>query len=97
VGKAIPPLSRYYDEGDKIIFGTAEQWGPWEPPTAGAWVHRKVLNEYLYRSQKDERLFKLGRTGKGILTSCEDSIMMRGSQDWSEKCLRSRSCTDTPS
>jgi glycosyltransferase involved in cell wall biosynthesis len=66
------------DEGDKVIFGAGEHWGPWEPAGAGAWVHRKVLNEYVLRSKEDERLFKLGRTGKGNLASCDDSIMMRG-------------------
>jgi len=69
------------DEGDTVILGTGEQWGPWEPPTAGAWTHRKVLNEYSRRSQQDERLFKLGREGKQNLASCEDSILMRGSRD----------------
>lgn len=68
------------DEGGTMICGTGEQWGPWEPPGAGAWLHRKVLNEYLHRSQNDKRLFKLGRTGKGNLASCDDSIMMRGSK-----------------
>ena len=69
------------DEGAAVIFGTGEQWGPWEPPGAGAWVHRKVLDEYLCRSQKDERLCTLGRTGKGNLASCDDSMMMRGSSN----------------
>jgi glycosyltransferase involved in cell wall biosynthesis len=77
--KPFLPYLGIKDEGDMEIIGNGDQWGPWEPPGAGAWVHRKVLNEYLHRSQKDERLFKLGRTGTGNLASCDDSIMMRGS------------------
>lgn len=69
------------DAGDAIIFGTGEQWGPWEPAGAGAWVHRKVLKEYVRHSQKDGRLFRLGRIGRGNLASCDDSIMMRGAHN----------------
>lgn len=78
--KCFLPYLGIKDEGNAVIFGTGEQWGPWEPAGAGAWVHRKVLDEYRRLSQVDGRLFKLGRTGKGNLASCDDSIMMRGSR-----------------
>lgn len=74
------PFLGIKDEGDMEIFGTGERWGPWEPPTAGAWVHRKVLNEYSRRARQDQSLFRLGRGGKQNLSSCEDSILMRGSR-----------------
>ena len=73
------PFLAIKDEGDEPLFATGDQWGPWEPPTAGAWVHRKVLNEYLCRSENDHRIYRLGRVGRENLNSCEDSIMMRGS------------------
>ena len=80
-GWVIPflPFLAIKDEGDEPLFATGERWGPWEPPTAGAWVHRKVLDEYLFRSETDRRIYKLGRVGRDNLNSCEDSIMMRSS------------------
>jgi len=66
------------DVGDETLIEFSKQWGHWEPPGAGAWVHRKVLNEYLHRSKKHELLFELGRTGTRSLASADDSIMMRG-------------------
>ena len=66
------------DAGDETLIEFSKQWGPWEPPGAGAWVHRKVLNEYLHRLKKDELLYELGRTGSKSLASSDDSIMMLG-------------------
>lgn len=76
--KPFLPYLGIKDEGDKTLIKYSDQWGPWEPPGAGAWVHRKVLNEYLRRSMMDERLFELGRTGTRSLASSDDSIMMLG-------------------
>lgn len=62
--------------GEERIECLSEKWGPWEPPTAGAFVHRDVLQEYLRRSTKLKDFFLVGeRPGK--LLRCEDSIIMR--------------------
>jgi glycosyltransferase involved in cell wall biosynthesis len=64
------------DCGEERIERLSEEWGLWEPPTAGAFVHRDVLQEYLRRSSESEDFFLLGeRPGK--LLRCEDSIIMR--------------------
>lgn len=65
------------DFGEERIERFSAEWGPWEPPTAGAFVHRDVLQEYLRRSTSSENFFRLGRQG-GKLLSCEDSLIMRG-------------------
>jgi glycosyltransferase involved in cell wall biosynthesis len=65
------------DFGEQRVECLSNHWGPWEPPTAGAFVHRDVLREYLRRANASEHFFRLGRTA-GKLLSCEDSILMRG-------------------
>lgn len=72
------PFLGIKDAGDESLIELSKQWGPWEPPGAGAWVHRKVLNEYLHRSKQNELLYELGRTGTKNLASSDDSIMMLG-------------------
>ena len=79
-----PPWARPFlpwlgikDFGEERIERLSDEWGPWEPPTAGAFVHRDVLNEYLRRSSVSEDFFRLGRNAKKLL-SCEDSLLMRG-------------------
>ncbi|MBL8571956.1 MAG: glycosyltransferase family 2 protein [Phreatobacter sp.] len=66
------------DYGDDVIVGDKDEWGPWEPAGAGAWVHRRVLDAYKAQSLQNENFFKLGRTGHNNLASCDDSILMRG-------------------
>lgn len=65
------------DFGDQRLERISKHWGPWEPPTAGAFVHRDVLREYLRRADASENFFRLGRAA-GKLFSCEDSMLMRG-------------------
>lgn len=65
------------DAGDEVLTGSSDEWGLWEPPGAGAFVRREVVDEFRRRFGADPRLFRLGRTGKRILASCEDSLMMR--------------------
>jgi glycosyltransferase involved in cell wall biosynthesis len=72
------PYLAVIDHGAADIIATREGWGPWEPPCAGAWVHRSVLAEFTRRLARDPRGFALGRRGKRGLGSCEDSLMMRG-------------------
>lgn len=71
------PFLGIKDFGDQRSERISEHWGLWEPPTAGAFVHRDVLQEYIRRASASENFFRLGRTA-GKLFSCEDSILMRG-------------------
>jgi glycosyltransferase involved in cell wall biosynthesis len=66
------------DHGDEPIVKTANHWGPWEPPTAGAFVHRSLLNLYLRKAATHPEVHTLGRKGTSSLASCEDSLIMRG-------------------
>jgi glycosyltransferase involved in cell wall biosynthesis len=66
------------DVGDDVIAGAADVWDVWEPPTAGAFVRRDLLEAYRSRVEEDERILQLGRKGRDGLASCEDSLMMRG-------------------
>ena len=66
------------DLGDELMVEQVDQWTEAEPAGAGAWVHRKVMDEYIRRSEEDVSFFKLGRTGTSGLASCDDSMMMRG-------------------
>lgn len=76
--KPFLPYLAIKEIGDEPIFGKSAAWGPWEPPTAGAFIKRPILNQYKQRAENDGNLFKLGRTGKKNLSSCEDSLIMRG-------------------
>jgi len=75
--KPFLPYLGIKDFGEERIERLSEEWGPWEPPTAGAFVHRDVLQEYLRRSTKSDNFFRLGETA-GKLRRCEDSMLMRG-------------------
>jgi len=67
------------DAGDEtVINDSVDGWGIWEPPGAGSWVHREVLNEYMRRAETDRRGLNLGRRGHSGLASCDDSLLMRG-------------------
>lgn len=76
--KPFLPYLAIKDIGQESLFGKSTSWGAWEPPTAGAFIKRSVLALYKQRADSDENLFKLGRTGKKNLSSCEDSLIMRG-------------------
>jgi hypothetical protein len=65
------------DFGDAPIVERLRAWGPAEPPGAGAWVRRTVVNAYLAVAAKEEGFFRLGRVGASDLASCDDSCMMR--------------------
>ncbi len=72
------PFIGIRDPGNELMIEQVDRWTDAEPAGAGAWVHRKVMDEYIRRSEADESFFKLGRTGTNGLASCDDSIMMRG-------------------
>jgi hypothetical protein len=65
------------DLGNAAIAGIADHWGPWEPPTAGAFVRRRLAEAYVECIERDPSALDLGRVGPGGLGSCEDSLMMR--------------------
>jgi glycosyltransferase involved in cell wall biosynthesis len=76
---AVPflPYLAIRDAGDRVIKGISEDWGEWEPPTAGAFVRRNVAEAYRNRVAGEPRVLALGRRGGNGLASCEDSLMMR--------------------
>lgn len=66
------------DYGDEPIINVdQDSWGEWEPAGAGAVVHRSLLDRYVRWSQESPDFFKLGRSGRWGLASCDDSLMMR--------------------
>lgn len=80
-GKWLIPFLPYVgikDVGNTLLIERADYWTEAEPPGAGAWVHRKVLDVYLRKSETEEAFFNLGRVGSRGLASCDDSMMMRG-------------------
>jgi glycosyltransferase involved in cell wall biosynthesis len=65
------------DYGDQAIVRLSSRWGPWEPPGAGAWVHRQVVRSYLERRAGHPEIGRLGRRGHSVLASCDDSLLMQ--------------------
>jgi len=84
--KPFVPYLAIKDYGDEAITDKTDYWGPWEPPGAGSFVKRPVLDLYKTRAQRNELFFKLGRTGANSVASCEDSLMMRGAVQLSLFC-----------
>lgn len=77
----IDPLLPYLaikDCGEEVITNCADEWGNWEPPTAGAAVRRPVLDLYVNYLKTAKQSTRLGRKGSKGLLSAEDSLMMRG-------------------
>ncbi|HET6413013.1 MAG TPA: glycosyltransferase [Anaeromyxobacter sp.] len=65
------------DAGDSVLESTSDNWGPWEPPGAGLFVRREVLQAYADRVSRDPRGLLLGRRGNKVLSSCDDSFLVR--------------------
>lgn len=79
--KWVMPLLPYLairDYGDSEITRIADHWGPWEPATAGAFVHRSILELYQSRLSTESLTHALGRKGRKSLNSGEDSLLMHG-------------------
>ncbi len=73
------PFLAIRDFGDEPISRcAADEWGPWEPATAGAFVCRRLLLRYLDQIHSNEDTHILGRKGRRSLLSGEDSLLMRG-------------------
>jgi glycosyltransferase involved in cell wall biosynthesis len=64
------------DLGETILSGVTHSWRNFEPPTAGAFVSRAVLNKFREILAKNADGFLLGRVGLRSLNSCEDGLMM---------------------
>jgi len=73
------PYLAIKDIGDAPLVGKSATWESWEPPTAGAFIKRSVLDLYEQRAARDPNIFKLGRSGSRNLSSCEDALIMSGS------------------
>jgi glycosyltransferase involved in cell wall biosynthesis len=72
------PYLAIKDNGDQPITNCVDEWGPWEPPGAGAVVRRPLLELFQKRLKENPQLGRLGRRGSRGLFSSEDSLMMRG-------------------
>jgi glycosyltransferase involved in cell wall biosynthesis len=65
------------DIGDEILLGISQNYEKWEPPTAGAFVCRPLVEKYIEQANNRKEIFRLGRQGRMNLSSCEDSLIMR--------------------
>jgi hypothetical protein len=72
------PFLAIKDLGDEAMTSLADEWRRCEPPTAGAFVRRPVLNRYLATMRTSQLASCLGRKGRNGLRSGEDMLMMRG-------------------
>ena len=72
------PFLAIKDLGDEAVTSLADEWRHCEPPTAGAFVRRPVLNRYLSIMRVNQMAPSLGRKGHRGLRSGEDALMMRG-------------------
>jgi len=75
------PLLRFLaikDLGNDAMTSLADEWRRCEPPTAGAFVRRPVLNRYVAAMRASQLAPSLGRKGHNGLRSGEDALMMRG-------------------
>lgn len=70
------PYLAIKDIGDEPLAGIADGWREWEPPGAGVFVARDVLEEFRRFVEHSPDSLSLGRSGAN-LSSCEDSLMAR--------------------
>ncbi len=73
--KPFLPYLAIRDIGDEMLKGVSERWEIWEPPAAGAFVSRPVLEDFAAFVRANVFSAKLGRTPGGF-ASCEDSLLM---------------------
>lgn len=76
--KPLLPFLAIKDIGDQPMTSMAHEWRCCEPPTAGAFVKRQVLERYRSVIRANQMAQALGRKGKKGLRSGEDALMMRG-------------------
>lgn len=74
------PFLGIRDLGDAPQIGRSPAWVEYEPPGAGAFVKRAVLNRFKQLTRERPEAFALGRSGGG-LASCDDSLLMSCADD----------------
>jgi glycosyltransferase involved in cell wall biosynthesis len=75
--KPFLPYLGIKDLGDVALSGPSMHWCEWEPPTAGSFVARAVLERFAREIERDDGILGLGRKGLDSPVSCEDSFIMR--------------------
>lgn len=73
--KPFLPYLAVRDVGDRPLMGLSDKWEIWEPPAAGAFVARAVLEDFAAFVRTHARAMTLGR-GPASFASCEDSLLM---------------------
>ena len=69
------PYLAVRDAGDAMMKGVSEKWEAWEPPAAGAFIARAVLEDFAAFVRANSKASALGRA-PGSFASCEDSLLM---------------------
>lgn len=69
------PFLGIKDLGDQPQSGICAEWQPWEPPGAGLFCHREILERFAEKAEQDGATFALGRTGSNNLASCDDALL----------------------
>jgi glycosyltransferase involved in cell wall biosynthesis len=75
--KPFLPFLAVRDQGDEPLMGVSSKWEDWEPPAAGAFIARAVLDDFAAFVRTNADAATLGRTPGGF-ASCEDSLLMHG-------------------
>ncbi|MGQ0532387.1 MAG: glycosyltransferase [Caulobacteraceae bacterium] len=73
--KPFLPYLAVRDVGDDAMMGVSATWEIWEPPAAGAFIARAVLNDFAAFVRTHSAASTLGRA-PGSFASCEDSLLM---------------------
>lgn len=74
---SLHPWLAIVDRGEEPITRKTDQWGFWEPPTAGAVVRREVIARYLDFVDRLPPEYCIGQVGAKNLMRGEDSLLMR--------------------
>lgn len=69
------PFLAVRDAGNEPMIGVSNTWEVWEPPAAGAFVARAVLDDFAAFVRTNAASTALGRA-PGSFASCEDSLLM---------------------
>lgn len=73
--KPFLPYLAVRDEGEMPLMGVSPKWEIWEPPAAGAFIARAVLDDFAAFVRTNADSWALGRA-PGSFASCEDSLLM---------------------
>lgn len=71
------PFLAIKDLGGEPVIGKIAEWQPCEPPGAGAFVHRKLLDEFRRYVESNPSAQRLGASAARGMAFGEDSLMMR--------------------